>query len=122
MEKTKQSGNFVNFANTVCFYKRTLAFLCEDKIVLAKLHSWKDLIERLVREGADWLTVLKAALEIYSGDMKGFALLPAAKEQRQTYLKEYMKKLIIDSIQTVVNKYHNDGAASTSSLDLLNYS
>ena len=36
-------------------------------------------MDKLVRkQGEDWLTVLKAALEIYSGEMEGFAELPAA--------------------------------------------
>lgn len=72
-------------------------------------------MDKLVRkDGADWLTVLKAALEIYSGEMKGFVMLPAAKEERKAYMHEYMKNLILDSIRRVVNKYHGtrDSAAS----------
>ena len=57
--------------------------------------------------GHDWLTVLKVALEIYKGDLKGFAMLPAALENRQAYMQDYMKNLLITSIQTVVNKYQN---------------
>ena len=60
-----------------------MAFLCNQKIVVAKIPSWKDLLDKMInKQGEDWLTVLKAAIEIFTGDMKGFALLPAAKEQR----------------------------------------
>ena len=53
--------------------------------------------------------MLKVALEIYNGEIKGFALLPDAKERRQSFLKDYMKKLISTSIQTVIFKYKGDG-------------
>ena len=49
----------------------------------------------VIRDGADWLTVLKAALEIYNGDLKGFVMLPMAKEERKSYLHEYMKGLLL---------------------------
>jgi hypothetical protein len=49
--------------------------------------------------------VLKAALEIYNGELKGFAMLPDEKERREAYLKDYMKKLIMTSIQTVLYKF-----------------
>lgn len=56
--------------------------------------------------------MLKVALEIYNGEIKGFALLPDAKERRKSFLKDYMKKLILTSIQTVIYKYKGgaDGA------------
>ena len=49
--------------------------------------------------------MLKAALEIYNGELKGFAMLPDEKERRELYLKDYMKKLIMTSIQTVLYKF-----------------
>ena len=80
--------------------------------------SWREYIEKLkFSDNYDWLTVLKAALEIYNGELKGFALLPDEKERRETYLKDYMKKLIMTSIQTVLYKYqkHVDNKSESNS-------
>lgn len=94
----------VSFDNSISYYKRNLAFLCQDKIVIAKTHSWRSLMDKLVRkQGGDWLTVLKAALDIYTGEMEGFAELPAANEQRHAIMKDYMKDLLFTKIKTVVN-------------------
>ena len=49
----------------------------------ARLLSWREFIDKLkFTDNHDWLTVLKVALEIYNGEIKGFALLPDAKERR----------------------------------------
>ena len=66
---------------------------------MARLFSWREYIDKLkFTDNQDWLSVLQVALEIYQGDLKGFAMLPDAKERRQEYLKDYMKKLIMTSI------------------------
>jgi len=75
-------------------------------VVIAKIPSWKETMDKLVhKQGEDWLTVLKAALEIFTGDMKGFAMLPAAKEQRQAFMRDYMKNLLTNSIKTVITTH-----------------
>ena len=103
--RSRQVAQCVSFDNSISYYKRNLAFLCQDKIVIAKTHSWRNLMDKLVRkQGEDWLTVLKAALEIYTGEMEGFAELPAANEQRHAIMKDYMKDLLLTKIKTVVSR------------------
>ena len=107
----------MNFNNTICQYKKNIIFLGAAKIYRARLLSWREFIDKLkFTDNHDWLTVLKVALEIYNGEIKGFALLPDAKERRQSFLKDYMKKLILTSIQTVIFKFKTnyDGANSQS--------
>ena len=59
---TKRSTHF----NQVSICNRKIAFLCEDKIMIGKIQSWKDYIHRLEQDkGVNWLNVLKAALDIY---------------------------------------------------------
>ena len=65
-------------------------------------------MDDITEQGQDWLTILKVALQIYNGDMKGFALLPAAIKQRKIFMQDYMKSLLKSSIETVVNKYHRN--------------
>jgi len=88
----------LSYDNSVSFNKRHLAFLCEDGVFLAKIHSWKDFLDKLLAKGEDWLTILKAAHEIYHGDLKGFIMLPASKAHRQQYMKSFMKELLLSSI------------------------
>lgn len=46
--------------------------------------------------------MLKIAMEIYNGDLKGYAKLPDQKEVREDCLKNFMKDLIKRSIETVL--------------------
>ena len=57
------------------------------------------------QDNFDWLTVLKAALEIYNGELKGFAKVPDEKELRESFLNSYMREMIKDSITTVIHKF-----------------
>lgn len=36
-KKTRKWRTFVNLDNSICFYRRSIVFLCEDKLVMAKL-------------------------------------------------------------------------------------
>lgn len=49
--------------------------------------------------------MLKAALEIYNGELKGFAKVPDEKELRESFLNAYMREMIKDSITTVIHKF-----------------
>ncbi len=69
------------------------------------------------KENYDWLTVLKVALEIYTGDSKGFAKVPDEKEKREKMLKDWMKDLIKDSVQAVIVKYTQAGKGDMGSAE-----
>ena len=80
---TKVESKVMNFNNTICQYKKNIIFIGTQKIHRARLLSWREFIDKLkFTDNHDWLTVLKVALEIYNGEIKGFALLPDAKERR----------------------------------------
>ena len=51
------------------------------------------------------MSVLKVALEIYNGDLKGYAKVPDEKSVRENQLKGYMQDLIKTSIETVIYKF-----------------
>lgn len=103
---TQVERKVLNFNNTICQFKKNIIFIGSNNIYRARLLSWREFIDKLkFTDNHDWLTVLKVALEIYNGEIKGFALLPDAKERRQSFLKDYMKKLILTSIQTVIFKF-----------------
>lgn len=58
-----------------------------------------------MKEKHDWLAVLKVALEIYNGDLKGLAKVADEKELREMQMKSYLKELLKTSIETVIYKF-----------------
>lgn len=64
-------------------FKKNIIYICEKRVMMARLFSWREYIDKLkFTDNQDWLSVLQVALEIYQGDLKGFAMLPDAKERR----------------------------------------
>ena len=65
------------------------------------------------------MSVLKVALEIYNGDIKGYALVPDEKEVREEKLQGYMQDLIKTNIQQVLQKFKkkeiNENTSTTGS-------
>ena len=77
--------------------------MCNKAIHVGKLYSWKEYLEHLkFKENSDWLTVLKVALEIYNGDLKGYSKVPDEKEARELIMKEYLKDMLKESIFNVI--------------------
>lgn len=50
------------------------------------------------------MSVLKIAMEIYNGDLKGYAKLSDQKEIRERQLLPYMQELIKRKIEDVLQK------------------
>jgi len=57
------------------------------------------------KENNNWLSILKLALEIYNGDLRGYANVPDEKEVREQNLKGYMQDLVKSNIETVILKF-----------------
>ena len=94
-----------NFNSSVIKYKQNIVFLGSKTIQRGRLFSWKEYIEHLKEERFDWLAILKVALEIYNGELRGYANVPDEKEVREVMLKKYMKELIKESIESVLLKF-----------------
>ena len=72
----------------------------DSDIYRARLLSWNEFIDKLrFEDNKEWLTILKVALEIYRGEIRGLALLPDTKERREKVMVDYMKRLIMSTIQ-----------------------
>ena len=65
------------------------------------------------KENNNWLSILKLALEIYNGDLKGYALVADEKEVREQNLKIYMEDLVKSTIETVILKFKKRESAKT---------
>lgn len=100
-----QTNGCQSFQQSIVKYNSNIMFLGYNKIWTCSLFSWKEYIEYLKSSGQDWLTVLKVALEIYNGDLKGYAKVPDEKEIREYVLKGYLKDLLKSSIETVIIQF-----------------
>jgi hypothetical protein len=95
----------MNFNQSVRKHKLSLFFLCGKTVVRAKLFSWKEYLDYLkYSENANWLDVLKVAVEIYNGELKGFGKVPDEKEIREGILKSFMKDMIKQGVQDQIQK------------------
>lgn len=80
--------------------------MCSKSLVKAKLFSWKEYLDHLKAEqNYDSLTILKMALEIYTGECKGYAKVPDEKDARERALQGFMKDLIKENVQNAIFKY-----------------
>jgi hypothetical protein len=78
----------MNFNNAVVKHKRSLIYLCAGAVHRGKILTYSEYLEKLKNQDHhSWLTVLKAGLEIYNGDLKGFAKVADEKERRESELK-----------------------------------
>jgi len=102
------SATVMNFNQSIKKYKNSIIYLGNKNITSSKLFTWKEYIEHIkFKENYDWLTVLKVALEIYNGELKGYAGVPDEKDAREGALQSYMKEMIKESVHTVIYRYNS---------------
>ena len=65
----------VNYNSLIYQHKKVIIAVGRDKIHQARLSSWKEFIEK-IRAEKNWLTVLRVAVDVFQGKVKGLALLP----------------------------------------------
>ena len=73
-----------NLNNTVIRYKRAVFFLRDKCISRIMIHNHWDYLEKQRQCNVNWLTLLKISLEIYTGEMKGFANVSDFKDARES--------------------------------------
>lgn len=60
--------------------------------------TYQEYLDRLRQQTKTWLDLLKATLEIFSGDLKGFANVADEKQQRERDMMSFMKRQLIESL------------------------
>lgn len=96
-------------------YKNHVFFMGTKQIVRGKVFTWREFIDHIkFKESADWSTVLKTALEIYNGEVKGFSRVPDEKEVREGLLGGYMKDMIKESVQQAITKFNGTSSRAMS--------
>lgn len=64
--------------------------------------TYQEYLDRLRQQTKTWLDLLKATLEIFSGDLKGFANVADEKQQRERDMMSFMKRQLIESLQNAL--------------------
>lgn len=64
----------------------------------------------------DWLKVLRSALDIFNGKIVGLAGLPDNKESREQLLREKMKDLLRQNIDTCIREFQEGQSVSNNTL------
>lgn len=55
-------------------------------------------------DSVSWLTLLKAAIEVFHGEMRGFANLSDQKELRARQLQPTMRKVLLNLLASTVKE------------------
>jgi len=73
----------------------------------ALLHweEYLDLIRKTNQDEEQWLMVLRAALDIYNGKLIGLAGIPDQKETREQMLRDEMKELLRENIDSCIKEF-----------------
>lgn len=92
---TSEQGPKSNLNVTICknFGFNVIA-LSKTQIIQRNLIHWEEYLDLIRHTSPDFLKVLKAALDIFSGRMIGLAGLPDQKEKREELMRERMKDLL----------------------------
>lgn len=99
--KHTATGRCFNFGHTLKTYKHSLIFLGSEVLYYGVLQNWYDFLQKL-KDKQDWLIVLKIALEIYQGHIKGFQGVPIEQDEREMSLRNKMRHLIEEGITTMI--------------------
>jgi hypothetical protein len=56
----------------------------------------------LRQQSKTWLYLLKSTLEIFSGELKGLANVPDEKNAREREMMSFMKRHLLESLQSAL--------------------
>ena len=80
-------------------YKKTILVIGTMEIYQTRMLSWTEYIDKMrYQDNTEWITLLKVAVDIFRGEIKGLALLPDTKERRELALIVYMRNLITTTV------------------------
>lgn len=82
-----------------------MTVLSKAQIMQRNLIHWEEFLDLIRRTSTDFVKVLRAALDIYQGKMIGLAGLPDSKEKREQLMRDRMKDLLNQNVQTIINEF-----------------
>lgn len=94
-----------NFAHSVVAHGNNIMVLGTNELLLAMLYHWEDYLEH-IKEKCGWLVCLKAALDIFSGEIKGYYGVPYISDDREEALIDKLKDLVLIGITTMIKGFY----------------
>ena len=96
------ANDFKFYHNSIAVNENNTYFICKPKIASERLYyftrysliPWDEYITKMEKEG-DWMESLWTSLEIYNGNIKGFAGIHENKLFREEMLKAMLKDFLI---------------------------
>ena len=96
-----------NFCNSIVTYENNLIVLGQSDILSAELFYWEKYLY-YIQNNYGWLVCLKAALDIYNGDLKGFYGVPYIAHERQSALIDKLKQLVLQGINLMIQSFYGN--------------
>jgi len=114
----KEVKSKFNFNATICKNQDfNIVALGKQTVGQRNLIHWEEYLHLIRRTNPDdWLKVLRAALDIYSGKMVGLAGLPDQQEKREVMLRERMKDLLKENINACIKEFQEGECVSQTTL------
>lgn len=94
-----------NFNHSIVSCDNNIIVLGHNEILLAKLYHWESYVQH-IQQKCGWLVCLKAALDIYSGELKGYYGVPYIAHQREAAMMNKLKDLARYGINELIKQFH----------------
>ena len=93
--------------------------LGKSTVCQAKLIHWEEFLNLIKQTNpGDWLKVLRAALDIFSGKIRGLAGIPDQKDIREHKLQERMKELLRENIDDCIKEFQEGHLIQSKTLNV----
>lgn len=103
----KVTADKEHFSHTITSFENTVVFLGQEELLQIRLYYWEDYLMHLKTEWG-WLVCLKAALDIYSGSLKGLYGVPYITDARETALMKKLKELVVEGVGELIKYFHGN--------------
>lgn len=97
----------INFNHTITTLDNTLIFLGQEELLQQRLYHWEDYLEHIKSE-CGWLVWLKAALDIYTGSIKGLHGVPSILSIRKQELILKLKELVASATSELIKSFYGN--------------
>ena len=96
---TRQTRINVNYGPSISNYGRNVYLLYENQIIKGTLQTWNEHLRNLSKLNRhDWINLLREALDIFKGNVKGFANASDEDEIREGIMMMHMKNLLRETL------------------------
>lgn len=94
----------INYSQSFYSHQRSFFVLLEDQIVRGQLSTWNEHLKRRSKANKnEWISLLREALDIFKGNVKGFAGVSDEDEIREGMMKMNMKNLLRETLSLIIS-------------------